>query len=288
VSSYTTAKRTWAATGFSLSPIAAQAGPIHRKATMTNVELPPIVRVPNYPLLIDCIATDEARLEYAKQTGDWTQRKAGLPTGRYVEYWECLQAMPEVATLEAALQWCDCMLSYDMESSERLARQAKERGTPDDFPDDFGAIVRDAYRLLRAVAADSYPDGFDEPSGEIRIADARNHLRKLHRWLAGQITDEKDDTIPAELRKWLNALPPDDGLREAYRRDGLFLIWNENEGGFGPVKIARRWNELPPEHRKLISPRLSGKVTDVVAKRGLAQAKKDRKTAQKKRSRKAR
>lgn len=60
--------------------------------------------------------------------------------------------------------------------------------------------------------------------------------------------------IPPDLHKWIKDLPPDDTprLRPAYRRDHVWLRWNENEG-LGPAGIRDRWNGLDVAVRKTIS-----------------------------------
>jgi hypothetical protein len=61
-------------------------------------------------------------------------------------------------------------------------------------------------------------------------------------------------TIPPELQKQIDRLPPDEGLRSAGRRERLWLIWHTSKG-MGPAAIRDRWNGLAVEIRKAISPR---------------------------------
>ena len=91
--------------------------------------------------------------------------------------------------------------------------------------------------------------------------------------------DPGDGKLPDDLRGLIEDLPPDDtpGLREAYRRDHLWLKWNELGERFGPAKIRDRWNGMPEAHRKVVSPRLyKSKVTATVAKEGIRKVKRER------------
>jgi len=68
--------------------------------------------------------------------------------------------------------------------------------------------------------------------------------------------------LPPDLRKWLKELPPDDtpGLREAYRRDHVWLAWANKYGKTNRrVNAAIRdwWNGLTPDCRTIVSPRCS-------------------------------
>ena len=68
--------------------------------------------------------------------------------------------------------------------------------------------------------------------------------------------DQPSVTIPADLQRLLDQLPPDDtpGLRPAYRREQLFLYWKDS--GLGPAAIRDRWSSLAETVRKIVSPRL--------------------------------
>jgi hypothetical protein len=59
--------------------------------------------------------------------------------------------------------------------------------------------------------------------------------------------------LTAEVREWIKDLPPDAGLRRAYRRERVWLTWHETEG-LGPAAIRDRWNGLDCEARKTIAP----------------------------------
>ncbi len=153
-----------------------------------------------------------------------------------------------------------------------------------------------ALRYDRIVSEWRFPDGTlyvgslsDGTSSDGADGIRRNVIYILERWVEDQ--DPHAVTIPADLRELLDQLPPDDTevngkqIRTAHRRDHLFRLWNLQQSGFGPVKIADKWNRLPNMIRKIVSPRLSVKVTTGTAKRALVQAKEDLKTAPKKRSR---
>jgi hypothetical protein len=110
-------------------------------------------------------------------------------------------------------------------------------------------------------------------------ADGVEHYRELKdaeeelaRWLLGYLTEPwllnyvrasliaqksnpADDDLPDELQEWIKDLPADtSGLRPAYRREQVWLRWNENEE-LGPAAIRDRWNGLGEVVRKKISPR---------------------------------
>ena len=73
---------------------------------------------------------------------------------------------------------------------------------------------------------------------------------------------ERIEKIPADLRKWIEDLPPDDtpDLREAYRRDHLWLKWHSELRGavrYINATIRDQWNKIPDAHRKIIAPRCS-------------------------------
>jgi hypothetical protein len=100
-----------------------------------------------------------------------------------------------------------------------------------------------------------------------------------------------DEKIPEWLR--LDDLPPDDtpGLRQAYRRDHLWLKWNKSTDRFGPAKIRDRWNTMPEAQRKLVSPRLPGTVGRrasgaATVKEGVRKARREREARKSKTSRK--
>jgi len=160
------------------------------------------------------------------------------------------------------------------ETAARLRIVSPVTGTVDGKPGAVDALVQELRTIQAAALA----------------ADAGPVVTTPTATAPDQDLDDDAPPIPGNRRKWIKDLPPDDkGLRPAYRRDHVFRIWNETEGGFGAAKICVRWNELPDAHRKLISPRRSVKVTDVVAKRGLAVAKREhKKPPRKKRSRKTR
>jgi hypothetical protein len=133
------------------------------------------------PLVIDRTELDEAFLKRTTnpkkpmKPGKWRRRYAALPTGQWAMYWET-RLMPKEPTPEAALQWLGELLRNNLEETDRWARAGVASG-------DFSDIIRDAYRLLRAVAGADYPYGFDEPTGIISAAEARNHLHKIQAWL---------------------------------------------------------------------------------------------------------
>jgi hypothetical protein len=91
-----------------------------------------------------------------------------------------------------------------------------------------------------------------------------------------------DDTV--ELLAQVAGLPPDHTpkLRPAYRRDHLWVRWQEDGERFGPTKIRNRWNALSKENRELVAPRCSHRVGKdssgiETVKRSLKTAKKERK-----------
>ena len=115
--------------------------------------------VPGYPLLIDLIAQDQAGIDRAQNSSAWYVRgklvrrdlkRNRVPVGDHVLNWES-RIIPSKSTAEAALQWLNVILRGGLETTEWFAREGM-------IPDDCGFIIRDAYRLLRAVAKEDYPD----------------------------------------------------------------------------------------------------------------------------------
>ena len=74
--------------------------------------------------------------------------------------------------------------------------------------------------------------------------------------------DPGDGKLPDDLRGLIEDLPPDDtpDLREAYRRDHLWLKWHSELRGavrYINATIRDQWNKIPDAHRKIIAPRCS-------------------------------
>ena len=144
--------------------------------------------LPGYPLLVDRIAWDEAWIARAKETGDWNTPRELALRGSHVLNWES-PIVPSEPTAEAALQWLNMALDGGLAATERLARMDAESAEKDQggFENDVGKVVRDAYRLLWAVAKEDYPDEYVAPKGEVSVEDGRGHLQKIWGWVKAKL-----------------------------------------------------------------------------------------------------
>jgi len=169
-------------------------------------------------------------------------------------------------------------------------------------------VADEADKALAAVAAGGFPDAAtiaaicrflqSEPRvDDEEIAKLKVDLKREYWDVASVLGEQEADphknvpSLPPEVLDFLNDLPSDetDGLREAYRRDHLWLAWNENAERFGPAKIRDRWNSMSDAHRELVSPRLPKKVGcglsgAATVKEGLKKARRERPSRKSKRS----
>lgn len=147
---------------------------------------------------------------------------------------------------------------------QALAEDSSSAGNPHSTRDNASS---DSTKVK--IEGNSSQEARDDPAVADDALGGINHALSQSIQLEHLTAEDPDDALPEEIKSDIAGLPPDNtlDLRPTYRRDHLWLAWNKSADGFGPAKIRDKWNGLPEEHRKLISPRAHGPIGGKDSKR---------------------